>query len=335
MAEEGTSSALAMLNNRLQELAGGVVELQEAVANRDARVSMLEQMLQQQIEINAQSAAVVTTPNPTLSRMLGQLRLEVCKWDGDRRQDIGQWFFQIERFLRLMPGISASESILFASLNFIGPALVWWRAIENGNRVPVTWLEFKALVTKEYKNDTRVGTARDKLASARMTGSLANFMAYSRSLHFEIPDIADGEKQHRFLCGLVPRLQEKVRAARPPPQSFEEMVQLATMFDDAERATHRNGRGFGSHFSFRAPLDAGPSRAVTHSRPGNDAAQVPMELGAVAAQGTRQPRDISNDRCYNCHEKGHHAKDCKKKTFRRHQGQQGSSNGNAGSYKRR
>jgi hypothetical protein len=61
----------------------------------------LKQMLQQQIEFNAQSAAVVTTPNPTQ--------------DDDRRQDIGQWFFQIERFLRLMPGISAAESTLFAS----------------------------------------------------------------------------------------------------------------------------------------------------------------------------------------------------------------------------
>jgi hypothetical protein len=57
---------------------------------------VLEQMLQQQFEINAQSAAAVTTPSPTLSRMFGQLRLKACKWDGDRRQDVEQWFFQIK-----------------------------------------------------------------------------------------------------------------------------------------------------------------------------------------------------------------------------------------------
>jgi hypothetical protein len=59
-------------------------------------------------------------------------------------------------------------------------------------------------------------------------------------------------------------------------------VQLATMFDNAERATHCNR--FDSHFSFRAPLDAGPSRVVTHSRSGNDAAHVPMELGVRGSQ---------------------------------------------------
>jgi hypothetical protein len=47
MAEEvGTSTVLTMLSNRLQELAGGIVEFQEAVANRDSRSAMLEPVLQ-------------------------------------------------------------------------------------------------------------------------------------------------------------------------------------------------------------------------------------------------------------------------------------------------
>jgi hypothetical protein len=138
-----------------------------------------------------------------------------------------------------------------------------------------------------------------------MLQGLEQYVTYVRSLHLVIGDLSEGEKMDRFLRGLKPKLQERLRAMRPHARTFEELVQRALVLDDAERAGSASTRAFPSGGNCRS-YTTNPAKAQQHPRHADsDEYGAPMELGSMSNGNkgkfwkdergeNRQHRDIAN-----------------------------------------
>jgi hypothetical protein len=315
---------LNLLQVQVQQLTSVIEQMRAQLTVQASEVTAREEHIQHlQQSLAAQQAVThVSTANATITRLTSQLR--PAAWAGNRKHDFDTWLFQADQYRnKAIAAIDDATAIVLVSMHFTDDAATWWRAIVESGRTPATWNEFKQLLTAEYRSELRVLAARDKLANARMLQGLEQYVTYVRSLHLAIGDLSEGEKMDRFLRGLKPKLQERLRAMRPHARTFDELVQRALVLDDAERAASASTRAFPSGGNFRS-YTSNPAKAQQHPRHADsDEHGAPMELGSMSNGNkgkfrkdergeNRQHRDIANDRCFNCNEKGHHSKDCKK-----------------------
>jgi hypothetical protein len=281
-------------------------EAQVAAAAQQAATAGLAAQLAATQSKAGPSTTSLANSEPVVTRLLSQLRLD--KWNGDRNGDFDTWLYNLDRYLEaVMEGATDKQKLPFVGLQMTDYAALWWKVLMDSKDAPTEWAAVRKLLIQEYHSELRELAARDKLNGARMTRGLAQYITYVRSLHLQIPDLPDCEKMYRFLYGLTPQLQARIRALRPMPATFAEMVSTALVMEDSERVAHK---------FFQIPKSMAPKfapRSAT-AEPGD---YTPMEIGALGTdqqpEGRQGKRDISNDTCYNCGKKGHHAIHCRKK----------------------
>ena len=252
--------------------------------------------------------------------------------DGKNATKVGSWLWRLEHFMTVMNLHKDWDRIQLAISYLSGPALDWWRGIEEFEieARPTTWEGFKTKLQATFQDVNSIENARNQLAKVSHITTVRQYAALFRNLALKIPGITDEEKKHRFVGGLKKeiRVQTVVRA----PSTFDEAVETA---ERIETAIYMATRDANRVYTNRASNNSGPSNGA-YFRNGGSNGPTSMEVDLAAAnavsrnnnnnqQGNpnrpRRPRLteelrlklMRQKRCFFCREPGHHAVECPEK----------------------
>lgn len=224
-------------------------------------------------------------------------------FENTSKLSIDAWLFQVESFPDF-ESATYGERILFATRLLKGNPLDWWRShksmMEQGHVKAInSWKQFKEIVLEKYRPFNSVQNARDRLAAARHSTTVEDYVTRIRNIALEIPGISLEEMRDRFIRGLKEPIRSEVRSR--DPVDFDGTTQLAIRLETA--ASLAQGE------SAWTPLWQ-PSRSPV--RPSD-----PMELDAIRIRGSLTEEERNNLRqkgcCFYCRESGHIARYCPKK----------------------
>ncbi|PRW58283.1 hypothetical protein C2E21_3113 [Chlorella sorokiniana] len=218
------------------------------------------------------------------------------------------------------------DRIQLAVSYFTGPALDWWRSLEDSVDLrPTTWENFKIELENTFQTINPVETARNKLALLEQVTTVRQYATQFRSTALLIPGITDEEKMDRFIRGLKLEVQKETRFKTP--KSFDEAVQIAERYEGVTyqvQLPRTNNNRFNRANRYANGGASTSSTSTNYSsavpfRNGGSNGPTRMELGAATAVNRqRRPklteelrmRLIRQGRCFFCREPGHIAKDC-------------------------
>lgn len=340
-----------------QQAAAAQQAAQEAAA---AAAAAAQQAAAQQAAQAAQAAAVAGVPlDPAAAAALIQQQvaainnleakvstLEICykaantyaklmpkpePLDGKNAAKVGSWLWRLEHFMSIMNFVKDWDRIQLAISYLTGPALDWWRGIEESDIRPTTWEGFKTQLQATFQDVNSVENARNQLAKVVHISTVRQFAALFRNITLKIPGITDEEKKHRFMAGL--KREIRVQTAVSAPSTFDEAVETAERIETAfYMATHNTNRS-NTFNTNRASNNAGPSNGA-YFRNGGSTGPTSMEVDLAAANAVnrnnnqrssphrpRRPRLteelrrqlMRQNRCFFCREPDHHAVDCPEK----------------------
>ena len=107
------------------------------------------------------------------------------------------WLFQVERYLNSYSELPQTDGILYAATLLRGTASTWWRYTQpsfQGN-----WENFKAAVKERWQPVNPQRVARDKIATLRQVGFVADFTAKFVELQIRIPTMTPDEAVDRYV----------------------------------------------------------------------------------------------------------------------------------------
>ena len=236
------------------------------------------------------------------------------KFDGGKRpKDAEEWLFVIDNYLNASRVTLDIERITVASGYLTGPALTWWRSLQDKHppERPTTWKDFQQTLLNTFRSINPVENARDMLARLRQTTSVRQYATAMRDAALTIASITDDELKDRFIRGLKSATQMEVRMRAPA--TFAEAVQLAERYDNLRYATMRSShqaspfRGGGSNGP--APMELGAAVDAKYSSPAHNGNQRrPPRLTPQLRQQL-----IKEGKCFYCRQPGHMALDCPEK----------------------
>ena len=216
-----------------------------------------------------------------------------------------EWTFEMELYFDAC-GIQDPQRLRFAGAMLTGPALIWWRTLllDNANPNPVvTWDDFKAAISHQFKHVDSVKQARQLLRGLRQTATVSRYYTAFAQAALQIPGMTDDEKMDRFVTGLKPSIQREIMLR--DPEDFKTIVKMAHKLDAL--ATQR---------PFSEP-------AIASSQTPSVPAPVPepMEIGSITVAPFSRPKltDAERDElrrrgaCFYCKPPGHMASLCPNK----------------------
>jgi len=218
------------------------------------------------------------------------------KFDGSPRKPVATWLFNVDTFFDAV-GAADTQRTPYAALLLDGNAQTWWRSLKEKGTQPRRWDQFKILIEEQFYtiNDDR--KARDALRNLKQTTSVTNYIADFTNLTLRIKDMSDADIYYEFMTGLKREVREEMEK-RDLPQHLRTLQSHASTYDDLlfnQRSSHRPEHG-------RFPMKRDYDRRNWEKRPER------RNVHAVEATPTFR-REVT---CYNCNEKGHISKDCKK-----------------------
>ena len=155
----------------------------------------------------------------------------------------------------------------------------------QGNKVPLTWLDFRTTVISEFVPPDHVRRARDMPRRLKQSSSVSQYFSEFRNVILTIPDMSDGEKLDRFCTGL--KYEIRVEVLNSAVGTFEDATSVALRIDSALWTA---GQGC-------LPV----SSSVQVEKP------VPMEIGNFETLGTKNSQrqnDLDKNACFTCHRIG-------------------------------
>lgn len=261
-----SETVVASVPTREQQLAQAVIDLQ-------MRATLLEQALQQQHAMAAQTQALATKlHNPdTYGGECDPALVE-------------QWGHQVKQYI-LLQGVDDGYQVALAATFLKAGALLW--RVERQTLVTQGVLpactnidEFLAVIKAHFVLLEGRHIARDKLAKLTQRSSVAAYSDAFLWLTLSIPGITEKEKIDRYIRGL--KLEPRCEVLVEQVQTLQEAMVITDKVDS---------------------IVWGARRVVPVSNEGSagDTA-TPMELGVV------QPEFQGN--CFTCGQWGHKASNC-------------------------
>lgn len=259
------------------------------------------------------------------------------KFYGKDNERADTWLFLNKQYfvtIGMEQAASLQQMILLAASGFRENAAIWWehviREMELERRPKMqTWADFEKAVKDEFQPLDSEQVARDRLADLIQTTSVTAYVNALRDLALQISDLSSGDLLHKFKRGLKPNIRREVELR--DPKTLDEAVKMAERADVIEMGQRNLRRpAQGAFFNgaqrtgqFRSN---GPPRSNFNHFQGPRPPQnrhygpQPMELGAMQGARTERrgsqwnehkARDNSQVECWNCHRKGHTARQCR------------------------
>jgi hypothetical protein len=293
--------------------------LQQQVQQLGAHVTQAEADLAGLRQENATLQARVRPPvaPPMFEATASQIR------------DLDMWFLQVRNYL-LASGVRSDQLAIQHTVTLFGPMpLRWWQALApNPNDMPFNnWAEFVAAVRIAFPATMVEAEARQRLYTMQQkpSQSFYGFLASFQAVAARIPNLAEPEKMHCLLRGVLPPIRQEL--LRVQPASFMAQVAVAAQAA-AVMAMSKQGKSWGSQSQgsnrdTAVPMELGQLSAKKPKGPGRKPRQQQRRQAQQqpsARQGEGPPtwglspaqlvQHRAEGRCYRCHQPGHGWRDC-------------------------
>jgi hypothetical protein len=209
---------------------------------------------------------------------------------GTKQEDINQWLI---KFIRIAKANEWKEEkyVQHCAVYLHGYASEWLNALETGEKLPTTWVEFEKKLKAEFlPSDFELQNLHKIDALKVTTEGVKPYAIKFKSLLQNIKSLSEELKIERFLKGLPYNFIEKVYCQNPA--TLESAIEMATTYEvvvaNAERI-------------------AGGPEAKRQFEMLNIETGTPIRKKMTEAE---RARCMSEGRCFWCREKGHSIKEC-------------------------
>ena len=107
-------------------------------------------------------------------------------------------------------GVHGVKKIQYAVMLLEGHARIWWKSQVQNRTQATTWKEFQTAITTQFKKIDENRRARKNLERLTQTTSVEKYIAEFTNLIYQITDIHETEKFHRFFSGLKIHVQNEM-----------------------------------------------------------------------------------------------------------------------------
>lgn len=294
---------------------GQVQELQQQLQSlRVANESLTNQV---QALLAAQPVAPVNPvpQQPVVQQNLGGTQSVTLKPPKPKpykgQPNLEGWLFTMRKYLTVLGVTSDALAVEYASACLEGPAVDWWRMLEedarnNRARLPTNWAEFETAIKARFIRSTEEEFSRAKINTMKQTGSVRGFNESFTKTALKCRTMDERTMLDLYVNALKPDTRDFV--FKEDPQDLKEAQRLAERFDNRRYQQRQFQRDDRSYNRSRNNNNQSDPMEVDHSRM-NSASGTGRGRGRGHGQNgnTRSVR-----KCYACGEPGHIARDCKK-----------------------
>lgn len=229
---------------------------------------------------------------------------------GKTKENINRWLFQVEQYFNAADEHRDRKRVAVTAALLRDGAEAWWQGICK--RTPAeaanyTWVDFKELLTKKFKDPNKELKARKRWTDLRQTGSMAEYKRIFEEIAMDIDKLQEHDKVVKFFDGLKPGTQRDIAKGNkgdPYALGLEEMMELAGALDNTDFIY--SGR----------QMQAGRGRGPAPPPAASAGGPTPMEVGALEKipKLTDEERARCNREglCRACRGPGHIAAHCPK-----------------------
>ncbi|GJR89881.1 putative CCCH-type zinc finger family protein [Tanacetum coccineum] len=177
---------------------------------------------------NATSPLVVQGPergwHPGSDHRLRKLKMPL--FDGE---DVYGWVYQAERFFEVQGLNTTGERLRAAVLSLEGPALSWFRWINN--REPFrSWEELKRRLLHRFQS-SQDGNLHEQFFSISQLGTARDYVTLFERMAAQLPGLSEEVLGGIFIKGLKPELRTAVRTHQP--SNLSQAMDLTLLIDES------------------------------------------------------------------------------------------------------
>lgn len=246
---------------------------------------------------------------------------------------VESWISSMELYFQLIKADHGQDQLLYALSLLRGDAQLWYSQLKvyETEKLPQDWSDFKLLLRKEFIPINAVVQARDKLASLVQNGPVSAYINEFRRLKLQIADLSQGDALDRFVRGLVKPIRVAVRSRFPATLSEAESLALAieAAAQDAEGYAVPVQQQVQPNKANYDPMELDSLREVLNA--------LAEQVRGGGFRGNRRRnggfRNSGNSpngngvQCYGCGGTGHIKRECPTYLNKKHNKNNGSSNG--------
>ena len=323
-------------------------------ADSQARIQQLERMMEQGHRVTQQLHSENEALNSELQRTQNEFKSFAREqpvsakvkpqkpepFTGSRTEDVEGFLVTLERFLRLS-GVRGDQWVDYAASFLRHQADKWYRVqLANYGENSIfarQYRFFREEFLKQFKPVNALLTARDRITQLKQTGSAMVYTHRFLELKLEIHDMSDAEAKDKYMRGLKPHVSQKVRLEKP--DTLNEMIQIAQMFDEAVYNSrhaigkfhrHRNAMEIDALYQVNEEEDETDINDYKHSASGSDTnsetlnairrkphthRKFPKRTHKPEPKSTRvnyneKVRCLQSGLCFKCKKQGHMIRNC-------------------------
>jgi hypothetical protein len=282
---------------------------------------------------------------PTMASVIKRKVIAPEFYKGAEGQAVLHHLTLTENYVRSL-GLVRDEDVLPAAVELLrGGAQTWWLNLQNRGSAPVTWAEYKALLTTRFNGANAEFKARCMFDDLRQSSSVDSYVTQFESLGIQAGYTSQSEDmaahlKFKFLKGLKESTRNLVMQQQPADYGTakalalqQESIAYCARTMDSGTSSRPRSPSPNFHRGRQGQSSASSSSSASHPR----SSSTPMELGSMQAgrkgdnrvQGNGKSRgggrpqlpraNISkaeeqrrkdNNLCLYCGEDGHYARSC-------------------------
>jgi hypothetical protein len=168
-----------------------------------------------------------------------------CFHGNSRGEKVDLWIFEFEQYFNAV-GVNDPQRVPYAASFLRDYAATWWRArctaqaavtsssssssSSSSGTATMTWRQFTAAITQQFKPLNASKIARDRLHRLRQTGSVLQLTTMFNTLCADVPTMSEDEKMDKFRRACKPAIQQKLELE--DPRTLFQMQMMAQRLDE-------------------------------------------------------------------------------------------------------